>query len=153
MYSAHVHVFFMQIVPLNLKSDEQELKAFNVGMDDLYSIDLTFLQCFDQPTLACLAEVRLLIHVHIHVHVHVCVYMYLYGCTCRQKYYRLYVTFVFSPSKLQGMVEGVVWVCLVSTSKLLDYPLFPQGKCTDGLLGPNVALYLYMYISVCACAL
>ena len=151
MYPANVHVFFMQIVPLDLKSDEQELKAFNVRMDDLYAIDLTFLQGFDQPTPAYLAEVRLLIHVCIHV----CVYMYLYGCTCRQKYYRLYVTFVFSPSKLQGMVEGVVWVCLVSTSKLLDYPLFPQGKCTDGLLGPNVhvALYLYMYISVRACAL
>ena len=108
-----------------------ELKGFNVRVDDLDAIDLTFLQGFDQPTLAYLAEVRLLIHVHIHV----CVYMYLYGCICRQKYYRLYVTSVFSPSKLQGMVEGVVWVCLVSTSKILDYPLFPQRKCTDGLLG------------------
>jgi hypothetical protein len=49
----------MQVVPLDLKSDEQELKAFNVRMDDLYAIDLTFLQGFDQPTLAYLAEVRL----------------------------------------------------------------------------------------------
>ena len=60
----HVHVVFvpyasMQVVPLDLKSDEQELKAFNVRMDDLYAIDLTFLQGFDQPTLAYLAEVRL----------------------------------------------------------------------------------------------
>ena len=47
------------MVPLDLKSDEQELKAFNVRMDDLYAIDLTFLQGFDQPTLAYLAEVRL----------------------------------------------------------------------------------------------
>ena len=46
-------------MPLDLKSDEQELKAFNVRMDDLYAIDLTFLQGFDQPTLAYLAEVRL----------------------------------------------------------------------------------------------
>ena len=49
----------MQVVPLDLKSDEQELKAFNVRMDDLYAIDLAFLQGFDQPTLAYLAEVRL----------------------------------------------------------------------------------------------
>ena len=61
MYSAHVHVFFMQIVPLDLKSDEQELKAFSVHVDDFYVIDLTFLQGFDQPTLAYLAEVRLYI--------------------------------------------------------------------------------------------
>ena len=53
----------MQIVPLDLKSDEQELKAFNVRMDDLYAIDLTFLQGFDQPTLAYLAEVRLYIYI------------------------------------------------------------------------------------------
>ena len=46
-------------MPLDLKSDEQELKAFNVRMDDLYAIDMTFLQGFDQPTLAYLAEVRL----------------------------------------------------------------------------------------------
>ena len=46
------------MVPLDLKSDEQELKAFNVRMDDLYAIDLTFLHGFDQPTLAYLAEVR-----------------------------------------------------------------------------------------------
>ena len=49
----------IQVVPLDLKSDEQELKAFNVRMDDLYAIDMTFLQGFDQPTLAYLAEVRL----------------------------------------------------------------------------------------------
>ena len=49
----------IQVVPLDLKSDEQELKAFNVRMDDLYAIDLTFLRGFDQPTLAYLAEVRL----------------------------------------------------------------------------------------------
>jgi hypothetical protein len=48
----------MQVVPLDLKSDEQELKAFNARMDDLYAIDLTFLQGFDQATLAYLAEVR-----------------------------------------------------------------------------------------------
>ena len=78
MYSAHVHVFFMQIVPLDLKSDEQELKVFNVRMDDFYAIDLTFLQGFDQPTLAYLAKVRLytyiffmFIHVHVHVHVYI----------------------------------------------------------------------------------
>ena len=35
------------VVPLDLKSDEQELKAFNVHMNDLYAIDLTFLQGFD----------------------------------------------------------------------------------------------------------
>ena len=55
-----------QVVPLDLKSDEQELKAFNVRMDDLYAIDLTFLQGFDQPTLAYLAEVRLYTNVHVH---------------------------------------------------------------------------------------
>ena len=49
-------------MPLDLKSDEQELKAFNVRMDDLYAIDLTFLQGFDQPTLAYLAEVRHYMH-------------------------------------------------------------------------------------------
>ena len=53
----------IQVVPLDLKSDEQELKAFNVRMDDLYAIDLTFVRGFDQPTLAYLAEVRLCIHV------------------------------------------------------------------------------------------
>ena len=57
-YSTRVY-FCIQVVPLDLKSDEQELKAFNVRMDDLYAIDLTFLQGFDQPTLAYLAEVRL----------------------------------------------------------------------------------------------
>ena len=66
----------MQIVPLDLKSDEQELKAFNVRMDDLYAIDLTFLQGFDQPTLAYLAEVRfytyiLFMFIHVHVHVYI----------------------------------------------------------------------------------
>ena len=67
MYFCTCTLFFVQIVPLDLKSDEQELKAFNVRMDDLYAIDLTFLQGFDQPTLAYLAEVGLLIHVHVHV--------------------------------------------------------------------------------------
>ena len=81
MYFCTWALLCMQIVPLDLKSDEQELKALNICKDDLYAIDLTFLQGFDQPTLAYLAEVRLLIHVRIHV----CVYMYLYGCTCRQK--------------------------------------------------------------------
>ena len=58
--TSHVCMYLcIQVVPLDLKSDEQELKAFNVRMDDLYAIDLTFLQGFDQPTLAYLAEVRL----------------------------------------------------------------------------------------------
>ena len=64
----------MQIVPLDLKSDKQELKVFNVHMDDFCAIDLTFLQGFDQPTLAYLAEVRLytyILFMFIHVHVHV----------------------------------------------------------------------------------
>ena len=78
MYFCTWALLCMQIVPLDLKSDEQELKAFNVRMDDLYAIDLTFLQGFDQPTLAYLAEVRLLMHctcVYIHVHVLVRLHM------------------------------------------------------------------------------
>ena len=62
-------------MPLDLKSDEQELKAFNVRMDDLYAIDLTFLQGFDQPTLAYLAEVWV---ICMYVHVHVCTGMFMY---------------------------------------------------------------------------
>ena len=65
----HVSITCVQVVPLDLKSDEQELKAFNVRLDDLYAIDLTFLQGFDRPTLAYLAEVRLYAKFNVHVHV------------------------------------------------------------------------------------
>ena len=145
----------MQIVPLDLKSDEQELKAFNVRMDDLYAIDLTFLQGFDQPTLAYLAEVRLLIHVRC---TYTCVCMHVLVQLHMQAEILLFIcNFCVLPKQTSRHGGGCGLGVPVSTSKLLDYPLFPQGKYTDGLLGPNVhvhvALYLYMYISVCECAL
>ena len=75
MYSAHVHVFFMQIVPLDLKSGEQELKVFNVHVDDFYTIDLTFLQGFDQSIYTGLLGRGKDLHIYI-IHVHTCT------CTC-----------------------------------------------------------------------
>ena len=53
----HLYAGLLKVVPLQLDSGDQ-LKAFNIRLDDLYAIDVQFLHGFEQPTLAYLAEVR-----------------------------------------------------------------------------------------------
>lgn len=53
----HLYAGLLKVVPLHLDSGNQ-LKAFNIRLDDLYAIDVQFLYGFEQPTIAYLAEVR-----------------------------------------------------------------------------------------------
>ena len=53
----HLYAGLLKVVPLQLDSGDQ-LKAFNIRLDNLYAIDLQFLHGFEQPTLAYLAEVN-----------------------------------------------------------------------------------------------
>ncbi len=60
MIALHLYTGLLKVVPLRLDSEDQ-LTAFNIRLDDQYAIDLQFLHGFDQPTIAYLAEVCLLI--------------------------------------------------------------------------------------------
>lgn len=51
----HLYSGLLKVVPLELDS-QQELKAFNIRLEDLYVIDVQFLHGCDLPTIAYLAE-------------------------------------------------------------------------------------------------
>ena len=53
----HLYAGLLKVVPLELDSG-QEMKAFNIRLDDLYAVDLKFLHGFDLPTISYLVEVR-----------------------------------------------------------------------------------------------
>ena len=52
----HLYAGLLKVVPLELDSG-QEMKAFNIRLDNLYAVDLQFLHGFDLPTIAYLVEV------------------------------------------------------------------------------------------------